>query len=496
MDYRQQLSDFASRIQDIFGLQEQGNQLVTLIADAFGCEWVCLLFLDTDDDDYTSLSYKCGSKSSFLTNLKIRRQDPLIDYLNREKKPLTSETLATLPQLRVFRETHPPEFNLGEVALLLPIISREQLIGILVIAKKQSGKYLPEDFRFLKSIVDRSATGMEKEYLREQLARQSENLSVINRCNTIITSTLDIQKVFGSLIAELGRVVDVNWAGVVLLKSNRPYFLALSANSIWKVGEEVPVKGTATEWITTHKKAHVEIDLSQGSQFISSKAFVKQGIHSLVYLPLMAKDRVTGNLIVGSLSPNTYSKSKVTLLEQLASQIAMHIENARLYTEVEEKARIDDLTGLLNRRSLDETIVNEINRHLRYGGVFSLIILDLDRFKAFNDHHGHLVGDKLLAEIGDAIKRTIRSADLAFRYGGDEFAILLPNTPIAAAKAVAERVRKQIASKMIVGNMTTASLGLASWPANGKGMEEIIAVADTALYHAKRNGGNQSYCAQ
>ena len=184
------------------------------------------------------------------------------------------------------------------------------------------------------------------------------------------------------------------------------------------------------------------------------------------------------------------------LLEQLAAQIAMPVENARLYAKAEEKARIDELTGLLNRRSLDEMIDSEISRHSRYGGVFSLAILDLDSFKAFNDNYGHLAGDKLLRQVGHIIKSAIRSSDQAFRYGGDEFAILLPQTTIDAARQVAERVREKIATKVETGNVQiTASIGLASWPADGIGQKEIIAAADVALYRAKRSGGNQSHCA-
>ena len=159
-------------------------------------------------------------------------------------------------------------------------------------------------------------------------------------------------------------------------------------------------------------------------------------------------------------------------------------------------ARIDGLTGLLNRRSLDEAIASEINRHSRYGGAFSLIVLDLDAFKAFNDNYGHLAGDSLLRKIGSVMRSSIRSADQAFRYGGDEFAILLPNTAISAAEQVAERTRKQVASEMIAGSIAvTISLGCASWPANGRSANEVVAAADAALYQAKQSGGNQSRCA-
>ena len=124
-----------------------------------------------------------------------------------------------------------------------------------------------------------------------------------------------------------------------------------------------------------------------------------------------------------------------------------------------------------------------------------MIILDLDSFKTFNDKYGHLSGDKLLRKIGSIIKGAIRGADQAFRYGGDEFAVLLPQTAIDAATQVAERVRQHIATKVKAGSVPiTASLGLASWPADGIGPNEILSAADAALYRAKRNGGNQIQC--
>ncbi|GAG07686.1 unnamed protein product, partial [marine sediment metagenome] len=267
--------------------------------------------------------------------------------------------------------------------------------------------------------------------------------------------------------------------------------LSSEIGSAWQVRERIPIKGTATEWVATNRKAIVESDLSQKSRFDTAKYHLKQGVRSIAYLPLIAKGKVIGSLVVASSQPNAYSQRHVMLLEQLASQIAMPVENSRLYAKVEERARTDELTGLLNRRSLDEMITSEIGRHSRYGGVFSLIILDLDSFKAFNDNYGHLAGDKLLRQIGSVMKGAIRNADQAFRYGGDEFAILLPQTNIDAAYEVAERVRKRVASKVKTDHVPiTASLGLANWPADGIGANEIIEAADITLYHAKRRANS------
>ncbi len=330
----------------------------------------------------------------------------------------------------------------------------------------------------------------------EQLNERIAELSVINRASAIITSSLDIEEVFDRFVTELKKIIDINWAAVTLTGNEELHFLALfsEVDSPWKVRERIPVKGTPTEWVVTHKKALVESDVLRKSRFATAGSYRQSGIRSVANLPLIAKDKAIGSLIVASRQPNAYGPKPTTILKQVAAQIAMPVENSRLYAEVKEQARVDKLTELFNRRSLDEVIISEINRHTRYGGVFSLAILDLDSFKAFNDKYGHLAGDDLLRKIASAIKNSIRSADQAFRYGGDEFAILLPNTVTGAADLVAERIRKQIASTVDTGQIpVSASLGLASWPANGTKANELIAAADAALYQAKRSGGNRCH---
>ncbi|MFC1957852.1 diguanylate cyclase [Chloroflexota bacterium] len=495
-DYRQGLSDFANKIHNVFSLDEQGGELLTLVTKAIGCQHACLLFPETANEDFTAQLVEPDEPSNPLSRLSLRGQNPIIEYLRREQKLLTKENLAVLPEFGGLWEQEKLEIRTSDIELFMPLISRDRLIGILVLDKKQSGRYSIEDYILLEDITNRVAVSMEKEYLREQIKEREEELSVINRSSAIIASSLDIQEIYDSFIEELKKIVDLSWAAIVLIQNKDLYFLALSSEigSAWKVGDRVSIKGTAVERIATRKKVLVEPDLTKKARFRTGKYHIQQGVRSIVYLPLIVKDEVIGSLIVANRHPNAYNQKHIRLLEQLASQIAMPVENSQLYAEVEEKARIDELTGLLNRRSLNELVASEIGRNSRYGGVFSLIILDLDLFKTFNDNYGHLAGDKFLREIGNAIKKGIRDSDQAFRYGGDEFAILLPQTNFEAAYQVAERVRNRIASEIEAGDLViTASLGLAVWPINGISTDELIAAADAALYRAKEGGRNQTY---
>jgi diguanylate cyclase (GGDEF)-like protein len=256
------------------------------------------------------------------------------------------------------------------------------------------------------------------------------------------------------------------------------------------------MEGTGTGWVINQKKSFIESDLSKDKYFSTGETFSQLGLKTVAYLPLIAKGRAIGSFIIASHRSDAYAQRHIKLLEQLASQIAMPLENSQLYAQAEKKARIDELTGLLNRRSLDEMIDNEISRHSRYGGSFTLAILDLDSFKAYNDNYGHPAGDRLLKQVGHGIASAIRNVDHAFRYGGDEFAILLPQTNIDESLQVTERVRRKITDGLDSGDIpVSASIGLASWPDDGISHTDIIAAADATLYRAKRSGGNKSYCA-
>jgi diguanylate cyclase (GGDEF)-like protein len=497
-EHRLKLSDFANTIHNVFSLKEQGGELLALLTQAIGVKQACLLFPEAGSEDFKTQFVEPESMDDELSSLRLREDNPVIKYLEREQKLLTRENLDILPEFLSMWAQEREEIKSKGIELFMPLISRDRLIAILALGKKQAGRYSLEDFHLLEDVASRVAVSVEKEYLREQLREREEELSVINRSSTIIASSLDIQKIYDSFIEELKKVVDVSWAAIVLVEESSLSFLALSSemDTDWQVGEKVALEGSGTEWVITHEEAVYEPDVKQESQFLTVSRYLKWGLRSIVHLPLIVKGEAIGSFIVASRQPNAYNQRHLMLLEQLASQIAMPVENTRLYAQAEEKARIDELTGLLNRRSLDEMIDNEISRDSRYGGVFSLAILDLDSFKAYNDNYGHLAGDKLLRQVGRIIQGAIRSSDQAFRYGGDEFAILLPQTSVDAASQVIERVREKIATKVEAGDIQiTASIGLAGWPADGIGKTDIIAAADVTLYHAKRSGGNQSHCA-
>jgi len=210
--------------------------------------------------------------------------------------------------------------------------------------------------------------------------------------------------------------------------------------------------------------------------------------------PIKNRDRLVGILALGKKqSGSIYSHEDLELAMNIANQAGAIINNAQLYSQAMVMANTDGLTELYNHRQFHDRIDQEIARGSRFGTTFSLIMLDVDLFKAYNDIHGHLAGDEILRRIALSIRTSVRSLDTAFRYGGEEFAIILPEAQLSDAYKIAERIRKTIASKTSSrATPITASLGIANWPVDGVTKAEIISHADAALYRAKHTGRNRT----
>ncbi|MCD6299706.1 MAG: diguanylate cyclase [Dehalococcoidales bacterium] len=213
-----------------------------------------------------------------------------------------------------------------------------------------------------------------------------------------------------------------------------------------------------------------------------------------LFFPIKSKDTLIGVLALGKRFDGTsYWSEDLDLVMTMVTQAGVVMENAQLYATAKMRANTDELTQLFNHRYFHERLEEEITRGLRLGAIFSLILLDLDLFKRYNDIHGHLAGDRVLKQVGECLQSSLRSIDMGFRYGGDEFAVILPGTSSDDAYKVAERIRKKIEQTLdSQALLLTCSLGVASWPTDAVVREGLIHCADSALYQAKR-WGNRTY---
>jgi diguanylate cyclase (GGDEF)-like protein len=208
---------------------------------------------------------------------------------------------------------------------------------------------------------------------------------------------------------------------------------------------------------------------------------------SICAAPLIFSGRHLGVLIALATQRRTFLPRDLDLIQSYAALAAVALANARMYQSLAELASRDHLTGLLNHREFHESLTRELERCRRYAGRFSVVLFDLNHFKFVNDSHGHAAGDRVLRQVGEALARSCRSADLAFRVGGDEFAYILPESDEDAARSAACRAREEVAA--LPGRLDVC-YGIASFPGDGAERDELLATADSRLYEMKRGPRN------
>ena len=215
-------------------------------------------------------------------------------------------------------------------------------------------------------------------------------------------------------------------------------------------------------------------------------------VHGIA-VPLVVGARVVGVLEVRHSLTQSPTKEALEVLEMLATHAATAIESARLHEVIEERSQLDALTRLLNRRRLDEDLDAECKRCARYGRPLAFVMLDVDNFKAFNDSHGHPQADTALQQVADVIAGCVRTSDTAYRYGGEEFCILLRETCAEDAMHFAERVRQRIEQRFATGEMAgiTASFGVADFSPDAPTPRALVEAADSAMYESKHAGRNR-----
>ena len=213
----------------------------------------------------------------------------------------------------------------------------------------------------------------------------------------------------------------------------------------------------------------------------------------VVAVPFAIEGQGTGALVFrnDARAGSRIEQRRVAVVEQAVAHTATALARATLLEQLQRSALTDGLTGVANRRAFDDALVREVSLARRTAAALSVVIIDLDHFKGLNDTFGHLAGDDVLRGVGAALRRCTRQGDFVARYGGEEFVLLLPGSPADDAVAAARRVR-EVLREVEGPRAVTASLGIASWPADGVTGTELLAAADSALYAAKEGGRDQA----
>jgi len=319
-------------------------------------------------------------------------------------------------------------------------------------------------------------------------------LGILHEVGKALTSSLELDDVLHVIMEMIAKFYQpTNWSLLLVdEETNELYFeIAVGQAGEKLKGVRLKIGEGIAGWVAEKGEPVIITEAYQDPRFAKrvdqSSGFKTE---SIICAPLISKGRTLGVIELINLASDNTDREHLELLYALADFAAIAIENARYVSRIKELTIIDDCTGLYNARHMHTLLETEISRSVRYQAPFSFIFLDLDHFKEINDQHGHLVGSRLLKEIGQTLKFSLRTVDYAVRYGGDEFVLILPRAGSEEALKVAHRLREALNREVFfrregLNIKISASFGVSTYPDDAINKEDIIRLADQAMYHVK-----------
>jgi diguanylate cyclase (GGDEF)-like protein len=327
--------------------------------------------------------------------------------------------------------------------------------------------------------------------------REVGEVAIFHELGKALTSSLQLDQVLRTIMEKIDEFLHPDtWSMLLVDEAKQELYFELAIGKNAHTLKDIRIKmgqGIAG-WVALQQQAVIVPDVSKDTRFFSQvDEKTKMETHSIVAVPVRFQDHCLGVIeLINCVGVEGFGERDLALLEALADFAAIALENARHVQRIHELTITDDCTSLYNARHLNFILETEIYRSQRYGYEFSLVFLDLDHFKTVNDTHGHLMGSRLLFEIGNVLRNNCRLIDFAFRYGGDEFVILLPQTSKENACVVARRLHRLIretewlTSEGLKVRITT-SAGVASFPTDSRTKAQLLHLADEAMYMVKNS---------
>ncbi|HVR71034.1 MAG TPA: sensor domain-containing diguanylate cyclase [Vicinamibacteria bacterium] len=338
-----------------------------------------------------------------------------------------------------------------------------------------------------------------RQEVARQLRKTSQRLAILTDIVKTANSILEPRKVIETIMAKIQQLIPSEAWSMLMVdeeKQELTFELALGEKGKDVASFRVKIGEGIAGWVAQTGKPAIVNDTARDPRFagkFDSKTQFRT--RTILCAPLISRGRTIGVVQVLNKLDGKFNQADLEVLLTLVEPCAIALENAILFQRTEQLTITDDLTKLFNSRYLNVYIGREIKRCKRHGIPLSVIFLDLDGFKGVNDAHGHLAGSRTLAEVGAILVEAVRESDILARYGGDEFVVVLPETPPSGALVIAERIRKAIESHHFLQDQgldarISASFGIASYPDHALTPEGLIQKADQAMYRVKERDKN------
>jgi diguanylate cyclase (GGDEF)-like protein len=365
---------------------------------------------------------------------------------------------------------------------------RETLLKLLDILTAALERYSPEDISNTKGIAREL---INNRALLAMLKQQTDELDALKKLSINLTSSLDLPDVLDAVVSEAVRLIenarDVN---IFLYKNYRLSFGAsLDSEGVHNKPFSKPRSNGLTYTVARQGEIIIVEDMRHHSLFTTAP---KDWMGSIISIPLKVGETVLGVMNLSRSTTGGFAASELRLLSLLSDQAAVAISNASLHQMISRQAYSDTLTGLPNRRALDERLEEEVQSARRNNYSFAVIMMDLDGFKDVNDTYGHTVGDDVLRLVFNQMARGVRNTDFLARYGGDELTLILTQSDMSSAQIVAEKIvegMSKLKYKLPDGRKLKLGIsgGIAIFPVNARNGPDMLRAADTALYQAKKH---------
>ncbi len=481
------LNSLSSAISRSLDLSEILAGSLEVIMEASGSVYGEVMIYEQDTQTFRLASFR-GEDGVTPLELEVpARASDIGRRVLKSEEPVLVESLEREPRLQKLLSERG---DVGAIAAV-PLKSKNRVLGVMFLAIATKQLFPMFDFDLFTSIGVQIGMAAENAVLFQRTARQAKQIQVLNNISRIIGSSLQIEEVFDAFAAEMQKLIHFDRLSVAFLDASGSYLRIFSSGSVtdsgWGMESLVPVVGTGPGWVVLNETHFIQPDTQGQKRFIEDQFLYEDEIRSYILLPLHSRGQVAGTFGVGSRHTNAFSEKDLPLLNQLSKQISVAIENVKLYQQTRETSILDDVSSLFNFRYFQQALDRELKVVARHKSRLSLLFIDLDRFKQINDTHGHLRGSKVLREVGFLLRAAIRETDIAARYGGDEFVVILPDMDHDQAQRLGERMRQLILRTTFLKEegldaRLGASIGLATFPTEAPTKEALIQLADERMY--------------